>query len=293
VGAQRLHDENPNLVSELSRATEEGNLQSGRVFDLTEVGEVSRYLFEPVVTASGTTVWMGWNVQNTLFSSGMELTQMIARKLTHEIRNPLQPIQIIADQWQETHPEFAGDAEIVRTQIDRILKVIEHMRRLLDVRPLQIETLELNGLIEKIVERLRREFSTHVSWSFYRMSPNILIAGEAERLSRTLESLMRNSLEAMPEGGCLQIATGTSGSKQEGGLRAYVEISDSGAGMSTESMGHLFKPFFSTKKDGVGLGLVIARRTIEMHRGQLKFASQEGIGTTATVALPLHETREE
>ncbi len=286
ASAGRLIDENPELLPELIKATKMEEAVKGRVFDLAEVGEVSRYLFEPIQTAQ-TTIWMGWNVRDTLFSSGMEVTQMIMRKLTHEIRNPLQPIQIIADQWHDSNPEFAADAEIIRTQIDRILKVIEHMRRLLDLRPLSLQTVELNGLIELVVERMRKHASPNISWSFHRMTSRIEIMGETDRLSKALESLILNSLEAMPEGGCLQIATGISGSKQDGGLRAYIEISDSGAGMSTDAMSHLFMPFFSTKKDGVGLGLVVARRIIEMHRGQLKFASQEGIGTTATVALPL------
>ncbi|MEW5992927.1 MAG: ATP-binding protein [Candidatus Zixiibacteriota bacterium] len=284
-GAQRLADENPDLLADLGKAMAAGQIV-GRVFDLIQVGEVSRFLFEPVVTAAGVTVWMGWNVRNTLFSSGMELTQMIARKLTHEIRNPLQPIQIIADQWHDTHPEFASDAVIIRSQIDRILKVIEHLRRLLDMRPLAIQSLELNGLLDRLIGTLRRDAPAQISWSFHRMTKEIMIAGEADRLGRAMEYLIRNGLEAMPEGGCLQIATGICGSREQGGLRAYVEISDSGAGMSAEAMGQLFMPFFSTKKDGVGLGLVLARRIIEQHRGDLKFASQEGIGTTATVSLP-------
>jgi signal transduction histidine kinase len=110
-----------------------------------------------------------------------------------------------------------------------------------------------------------------------------LIKMDPERLTQAFINIMKNGMEAMDQGGTLDIKTKS--------LREGVEviISDSGSGIPPEQMEKIFNYYYTTKEKGVGLGLPIAHRIIEAHGGQLKIESRVGSGTEVTVTLPLSQ----
>ena len=115
----------------------------------------------------------------------------------------------------------------------------------------------------------------------------ILIRGNNNRLQQTLLNLIFNAIEAMPDGGRLQITSKADLSKKQ----VKIEIHDTGSGIPEKYLSHIFDPFFTTKFDagGVGLGLSIAAMIVEEHGGELLFVSEPGKGTSIEITLPLTE----
>jgi signal transduction histidine kinase len=102
-----------------------------------------------------------------------------------------------------------------------------------------------------------------------------------KQMQEVFMNILKNSAEAMPEGGTITVAT----SKSDDG--AIVEIKDTGKGISEGDMEHIFDPFFTTREMGTGLGLSVSYGIVKLHGGDLKYASTPGKGVTATIFLPL------
>jgi signal transduction histidine kinase len=106
------------------------------------------------------------------------------------------------------------------------------------------------------------------------------VIGDRERLKSCLSNIAINALQAMPNGGWL-----TTRIERSNGM-IEINITDTGIGISEESIGKVFEPYFSTKQAGFGLGLAVTRKIVEEHHGSIEVASQLNQGTTFTVRLP-------
>ena len=104
----------------------------------------------------------------------------------------------------------------------------------------------------------------------------------ADRIQQAFLNLVLNAIEAMPDGGQLEVSA--SGSHEPAGVR--IAFADSGKGIGADAASHLFEPFHSTKPDGLGLGLYITHGIVEEHGGRIEVESREGEGSTFTVLLP-------
>ena len=113
----------------------------------------------------------------------------------------------------------------------------------------------------------------------------ILVEVDREQLHQAFLNVLLNAIEAMPHGGVLEISTKKKDSVTHS--MAVVEIQDSGSGVPLNLKERLFEPFVTTKEGGTGLGLFIASRIIQTHRGKIEVDSRKGKGTVFTVALPL------
>ena len=99
------------------------------------------------------------------------------------------------------------------------------------------------------------------------------------QIKQVLHNIIKNAIEAMPNGGKLQVITGLDDDI------ISIEITDTGCGMSEEVKSKLFTPYFTTKQKGTGLGMAIVQRIIEQHDGEINVESQEGVGTTVKILL--------
>jgi signal transduction histidine kinase len=106
------------------------------------------------------------------------------------------------------------------------------------------------------------------------------IAADPDLLHRALSNLVLNAMDAMPQGGALTLRT-----RQNGGL-SYVEVSDTGAGLTPEECERLFTPYYTSKAHGTGLGLAIVQSVINDHGGRVRVRSESGTGTTFVIELP-------
>jgi signal transduction histidine kinase len=108
---------------------------------------------------------------------------------------------------------------------------------------------------------------------------------DAGQIQQALVNLVKNAMHAMTRGGTLALQTG------EAGDGVWVSVSDSGGGIAQEQINRIFEPFYTTKKKGSGLGLMIVQRIVRAHGGRIELESHVGKGTTFRLWLPLHERK--
>jgi signal transduction histidine kinase len=111
----------------------------------------------------------------------------------------------------------------------------------------------------------------------------ILVEAAAGQMQQVLWNLLRNAVDAMPEGGTIDITVGTGNGRPD---QAVLQVRDTGIGIADADLDRIFEPFFSRKPGGTGLGLATTARIVEAHRGTIAIASRPGQGTTFTVTLP-------
>lgn len=221
----------------------------------------------------------------------------LAAEVAHEINNPLGGLQNFASMI-EGEPENVSQTKKYATLMLEGLKRVEMIvKRLLTFsRPytLHIAENDINTIINSSLEFIEHKAEPcHVSIhkELNESLPPVLV--DADHISMVFINIMVNALESMPDGGDLTIKTDTC-KRHEGCVT--VNIRDTGCGIQQEIMGKIFEPFFSTKnkegEKGLGMGLVISKRIIEDHHGEIFTESTVGEGTTFTICLPCCARRE-
>jgi signal transduction histidine kinase len=143
------------------------------------------------------------------------------------------------------------------------------------------EPLDLKTLVLDSLNFMRQEITDRkIQLEFYWGENVPQINGDANQLKQAFYNLVRNAMQAMPSGGKLTIRCSADDSF------VMLSVSDSGCGIKPENMQKIFKPFFTTKNAGTGLGLMIVERIVREHGGSLAVDSRENAGTTFTVSLP-------
>lgn len=216
----------------------------------------------------------------------------LAAGVAHEIRNPLNAIGIglqrlkreFLPQDEAKKEEYVSFTELIFKEIRRVNGIIEQFLTL--SRPFQLDPKpsSLQELMKNIVTLFQGEAASRGITLHTEIAPEPpLIDMDGERLTQAIINIMKNGIQAMDQGGVLRIETRSLKN------RAEVIISDSGAGIPADQMEKIFNYYYTTKKDGVGLGLPIAHRIIEAHGGQLKVESQADTGTKVTITLPIQQ----
>jgi signal transduction histidine kinase len=219
----------------------------------------------------------------------------MAAGLAHEIRNPLGSIKGAAQFLQPngSQPTEAGSTreflDIIVEEVDRLNKIVSQF---LDyARPYRGDQspLDINDVVRKTVLMLDKERAgkVEISTSFIEGLPPV--RADAQQLRQVFLNLVLNAVEAMPQGGKLQVSTSLRRSTRRGAAAAFLEVRfrDTGVGISPGDLRNLFIPFFTTKERGTGLGLPISQRIIENHGGTIEVRSQTGTGSTFSVLLPV------
>ena len=212
----------------------------------------------------------------------------MAAGVAHEVRNPLGGLrgasQLLARETSE-NPKLKGFLDVIVREVDRLDRTVE---QLLDLaRPMKSEMAAIN--IEDVVERalavVRPQLKeAGVSVEKIMAAPPGRIRANAAQLTQVFLNLFLNALQAMPGGGTLtidiQARTGADAPA------VIAKVSDTGHGMSQQTLEHLFMPFYTNREKGTGLGLAISHKIVEEHGGAIDVSSEEGKGSTFTISLP-------
>ena len=235
----------------------------------------------------------------------------LASSVAHEIRNPLTAIKTYVEYLPKKYsdPEFKDKFDkLIPKEIERINSVLCQLLNLAKPRSSEFRQVHMHLIIDstlRLLENNLKKKKIAVKTNF--CSDEIIIQGDEEQLRQVFLNLFLNAIEAMNEGGNLTIETrpdpgclmlDTSKNKKlESRIKnlesrfAEISISDTGCGISEESLKKLFTPFFTTKKEGVGLGMVITKEIIEQHKGKISVESMIGEGTRFILAFPLQTAK--
>jgi signal transduction histidine kinase len=208
----------------------------------------------------------------------------MASAVAHGIRNPLASIRSSAEVALEETPLFRATAEEIIHETDRIE---DWIRELLIYSKPQSGTpasIRINDLIQSTLDSLDREIKKrNVNPILALEASSLFVHGDESLLRHVLISLIANALDAMPQGGELRVSS----QKETNAGQVEILIRDTGSGIRKEQMDKVFKPFYTTKSKGMGVGLSLAKRIIERHGGTLRLESEEGLGTTVFLQIPL------
>jgi len=175
---------------------------------------------------------------------------------------------------------------VAKGEINRLDYIVTQFLHAIRPTPPQLKPASLNQVIQKTIELLRPELENrglHVKTKTSRHLPTTPI--DAQQIQQVLVNLVKNASQAMTKGGTLTIQTGET---SEG---VWVSVADTGGGIPQEQINRIFEPFYTTKKKGSGLGLMIVQRIVRAHGGRIELESQVGRGTTFRIWLPLHERK--
>jgi signal transduction histidine kinase len=212
----------------------------------------------------------------------------MARKVAHEIKNPLTPIQLSAEHLLSVYQDKKEDfEETLNESTSYIIKEVDNLRRIakefLEISKesaLKKEPFNLKEVVQNTISPYKKTFAERIALVESYEGEDFICNGDKSKIQIALRNIFTNAVEAIGKQGKIQIklARGKTG--------LSIEISDSGVGMDRETLDRIFEPYFSTKEVGTGLGLSIAKKIVEDHSGKIKVFSQKNAGTRITIILP-------
>jgi signal transduction histidine kinase len=200
--------------------------------------------------------------------------------IAHEVRNPLAALDLFAGLLAEelvARPEAAHVTRI-RAELAALTKVVEEFLDYARARPPVREPVELSELLGEVADLVQPlAAERHVSVT---VEGGGAARADREQLRRAAVNLVRNAVEAAPAASVVELAG------RAADAEAVIEVSDRGAGLSAGARERLFRPFFTTKERGTGLGLALAKKVADAHGGTLALEPREGGGTVARLSIP-------
>ena len=232
---------------------------------------------------------------SALESERSNAVKLLAAGVAHEIGNPLNALTIhlqllsreLGDVPDEALRTSLSDlVNVARTEVERLDAIIsQFLRALRPSKPVLVPE-QPTEVLEETLKLLKTEFENRrikVSVDIPAAVPEVRL--DRSQIKQVFFNLIKNALEAMPDGGALKIVFGVGD--------AFVEIafSDTGKGISPDELGRVFEPYHTTKAKGTGLGLMIVQRIIEDHGGEIELSSKPNEGTCFKIRLPRNERR--
>jgi len=222
-------------------------------------------------------------------SKKVAATEM-ARKVAHEIKNPLTPIQLSAEHllkvYEEDKKNFEGvlkeSASYIISEVENLRKIAHEFLETSTETFLQKERVDLKDIVQQTLDPYKKLLSERIEFKEAYAAEDLIIMADRAKLRIVLRNILNNALESIRESGKVEVSVR---SQDESIL---IEIKDSGTGIESDMLERIFEPYFSTKDAGTGLGLPIAKKIIEDHQGSIRAAARKDGGTTISIKLPKH-----
>src|SRR5256712_7560721 len=232
--------------------------------------------------------------QQTIESERLNALTLLAAGVAHEIGNPLNSLNIHLQLIEREARKLDGakgaelqeSVEVARAEINRLDSIIsQFLRAIRPTRP-QLRPENINTIVEEAVRFSALEIKDRDIVVEQELRSDLpLLELDRDQMKQAFYNVIKNSFEAMKSRGILRIRTDVDES------HVIVSFRDTGGGISPENLGHVFEPYFTTKPAGTGLGLLIVRRIVREHGGELSIESSEGKGLTLTIRLPYIDKR--
>lgn len=223
------------------------------------------------------------NQQLQMQAQKLAVAGQIAAGIAHEVRNPLTSVNGFLQLMKTQYPERTDYFDIIFSEIKRIDFVLSELLVLAKPQSVHFQEVQLHELLEQVITLLKTNAvlsNIDLKQPFKKQDAGAVLA-DANQMKQLFINLIKNAIEAMPEGGSIYIST-------EKILNEWkITIQDEGKGMSEEDIQKIYDPFFSTKKEGTGLGLTICATILKDHHGRMDVSSELGKGTAFHIYLPV------
>ena len=216
----------------------------------------------------------------------------LARRLAHELKNPLFPLQLTVENMlraKQSSPEqfeevFRESSATLLAEISNLKAIIGRFSEFSKMPQPQLQQVQVNEMVRGVVQLFQAQLQapghapTECTLDLDQKLESI--AADPELLHRALSNLVLNAMDAMPQGGRLTMRTRRDDSK------VRIEVADTGSGLTPEECERIFTPYYTSKQNGIGLGLAIVQSVVSDHGGTISVRSEPGRGTTFVIELP-------
>lgn len=230
----------------------------------------------------------------TIESERFSVATLLAAGVAHEIGNPLNSLtihlQLLQRRIEKLPPEQGKELEkslsIATNEVTRLDQIISQFLQAIRPAPLDLKLDNLNTIILESLSFLGQEIHNRkikIDLALNKHIPPLSL--DRNQFKQALYNIIRNSFQAMKGGGILRLLTGCDET------HVWMSIGDTGGGIPTEQFDKIFQPYFTTKSDGNGLGLLIVQRIVRAHGGEIMLENAEGKGLIFTIRLPRSDRR--
>jgi signal transduction histidine kinase len=222
-------------------------------------------------------------------SRRMSASGRLTRGVAHEVKNPINAIvlhlQLLQSKLQQIDPDTRRHMDIIDSEIHRLDRVVQILVDFTRPRDLRLEEIDLRRLLEDVFSLAAPDAEQHgVSITRDLTSEALTVRVDTDFIKQAMLNVVLNGVQAMAQGGKLTISA-----RRDDGV-VVTEIRDEGGGIPAEVQDKIFELYFTTKKDGSGIGLAQTYQILQWHYGSVDFESVSGRGTTFWLRLPLVET---
>jgi len=218
----------------------------------------------------------------------------LARRLAHELKNPLFPLQLTVENLiraYEQSPQlfeeiFREGSATLLAEINNLKQIIARFSEFSKMPQPQLQQVRVNDLVNGVMRLFQAQLQSRNGGGIEcradlqeELAP---VAADPDLLHRAVSNLVLNAMDAMPQGGILTLRT------RQNLDRQYIEVSDTGVGLTREECERLFTPYYTSKQHGTGLGLAIVQSVVSDHGGTISVQSEPGKGTTFLIELPIN-----
>jgi two-component system, sporulation sensor kinase E len=232
--------------------------------------------------------------QQTIESERLNALRLLAAGVAHEIGNPLNSLHIHLQLMQRSvqklqdgeRAELEQSIDVARSEVNRLDSIVtQFLKAIRPSRP-QLRPENVNAIVEEAVRFFAPELQDREIVVEQELRSDLpLLQLDRDQMKQAFYNVIKNSVEAMHRHGTLRIRTDLDDT------HVIVRFIDTGGGMSAENLSRVFEPYFTTKPTGSGLGLLIVRRIVREHGGELSIESSQGKGLTLTIRLPFIDKR--